>query len=89
MGGLGCTGRPVGVMSNYVNEAPDKTGKTYLLHKILAGQTISVGLQRNNYTDKHYAQLSRLIANAYNDWFANAPAPPPGNNSSANRWINK
>ena len=73
LGALEVLAAPWGVMSNYVNEeTPDKTGKTYLLHKILAGQTLSVGLQRDEYTDKHYDKLSRLIAQSYNDWFANA-----------------
>lgn len=72
-GALEVLAAPWGVMSNYVNEdAPNKTGERYLLRKILAGQTLSVGLQRDEYTDKHYDKLSRLIAQSYNDWFANA-----------------
>lgn len=73
LGAAGVLAAPWGVISNYVNEdSTDKTGERFLLRKILAGQTLSVGLQQNEYTDKHYDKLSRLIALSYNNWFANA-----------------
>lgn len=72
-GVLGAWAAPWGAMADYVDEyTPSKTGEKYLLRKILNGQTLSVGLQRDAYTDKHYDKLSRLIVDSYNDWFFNA-----------------
>ncbi len=73
LGALGVLAAPWGAMSDYVDEyTPSKTGEKYLLRKILNGQTLSIGLQRDAYTDKHYDKLSRLIVDSYNDWFFNA-----------------
>lgn len=64
---------PWGAMADYVDEqTSDKTGEKYLLRKILNGQTLSVGLARDEYTEKHYDKLSNLIVESYNDWFSNA-----------------
>ena len=73
LGALGVLAAPWGAMADYVDEyTPSKTGEKYLLRKILNGQTLSIGLQRDAYTDKHYDKLSRLIVDSYNDWFFNA-----------------
>lgn len=72
-GALGVLATPWGAMADYVDEyTPSKTGEKYLLRKILNGQTLSIGLQRDAYTDKHYDKLSRLIVESYNEWFSNA-----------------
>ena len=73
LGTLGVLAAPWGALSNYVDEdEPANTGGKYLLRKILNGETISVGLKRDDYTDKHYEKLSSMITEAYNNWFLNA-----------------
>lgn len=73
LGPLGVWAAEWGAMSDYVNEKDTtQNGEKYLLRKILNGQTLSIGLERNPYTEKQYEKLGRMIVDLYNDWFSNA-----------------
>lgn len=73
LGALGVWAAPWGVVNGYVDEdTPSQTGEKFLLRKILNGQVLSVGLEKNIYTEERYEKLSQLIQDSYNDWFFNA-----------------